>query len=118
MGILESRVKGIVYSRTLKSVCVMTSWCATVSSTSSKRKGSGRRGMSRRWMRSTVRNWRNWEEALEFSENPSPEEMADVFEVINATAKRTKWTLEDTGGPFRKKKKQEEQGGFERRLIL
>ncbi|MBP6975815.1 MAG: nucleoside triphosphate pyrophosphohydrolase [Candidatus Moranbacteria bacterium] len=56
------------------------------------------------------------EEALEFSENPSPEEMADVFEVINALLKEQKWTLEDIVAI--QKKKREERGGFERRLIL
>ncbi len=56
------------------------------------------------------------EEALEFSENPSPEEMADVFEVINALLKEQKWTLEDIVAI--QKKKRGEGGGFERPLIL
>lgn len=56
------------------------------------------------------------EEVSEFSENPSLEEMADVFEVITALLKERGWALEDIVAL--QKKKREEKGGFERRLIL
>jgi len=56
------------------------------------------------------------EEVSEFFENPSQEEMADVFEVITAVLKERDWALEDIVAL--QKKKREERGGFERRLIL
>jgi len=56
------------------------------------------------------------EEVSEFLENPSQEEMADVFEVITAILKERGWALEDIVAL--QKKKREERGGFERRLIL
>ena len=56
------------------------------------------------------------EEVSEFFENPSREEMADVFEVITAVLKERDWALEDIVAL--QKKKREERGGFERRLIL
>ena len=56
------------------------------------------------------------EEVSEFLENPSQEEMADVFEVITAILKEQGWALEDIVAL--QKKKREERGGFERRLIL
>ena len=56
------------------------------------------------------------EEDSEFFENPSQEEMADVFEVITAVLKEQGWALEDIVAL--QKKKRGERGGFERRLIL
>ena len=56
------------------------------------------------------------EEVSEFFENPSQEEMADVFEVITAVLKEQGWALEDIVAL--QKKKRGERGGFERRLIL
>ena len=56
------------------------------------------------------------EEVSEFSENPSLEEMADIFEVITALLTERGWALEDVVAL--QKKKREERGSFEKRLIL
>lgn len=56
------------------------------------------------------------EEILEFIKDESKEEMADVFEVITAILAEKKWNIEEIIEI--QKKKREERGGFEKRIIL
>ena len=56
------------------------------------------------------------EEVNEFSEAPSQEEMADIFEVITGILTDRGWTIEDIVAV--QKEKREKRGGFERRIIL
>ncbi len=56
------------------------------------------------------------EEAQEFAAEPSEEELADIWEVIEAIMAHAKF---DQGKLFAtKKRKQDERGGFVRRIIL
>ncbi len=56
------------------------------------------------------------EEVEEFMEAESQEEMADVFEVINAILKEKGWGIEDIVAV--QKTKRAEKGGFDERIIL
>lgn len=56
------------------------------------------------------------EEVGEFLEAENKEEMADVFEVITAILAQKEWNIEDIIGI--QKKKREERGGFEKKIIL
>lgn len=56
------------------------------------------------------------EEVSEFQEAETPEEMADILEVIDAIMKFKGFNREDIEAI--KKKKAEERGGFENRIIL
>ncbi len=56
------------------------------------------------------------EEVGEFLEEENKEEMADIFEVITAILAQKKWNIEDIIGI--QKKKREDRGGFEKRIIL
>jgi len=56
------------------------------------------------------------EEVLEYMEADSEEEMADIFEVIHAIMKEKGWNIEHIVEV--QKKKREERGGFEKRIIL
>ena len=56
------------------------------------------------------------EEVAEWMKDESIEEMADVFEVLTAILKTKGWGLEKVIEI--QKKKREERGGFEKKLIL
>ncbi|AEK19744.1 nucleoside triphosphate pyrophosphohydrolase [Methanococcus maripaludis] len=56
------------------------------------------------------------EEATEFSENPSIEELADIFEVINAICEFYGFDLKEI--EEERIKKLNERGGFSERVIL
>lgn len=56
------------------------------------------------------------EEIGEFLEAESKEEMADVFEVITAILAQKGWNIEEVIEI--QKKKREDRGGFEKRIIL
>lgn len=56
------------------------------------------------------------EEVAEFTENPCQEELADILEVIDALVIVKNWDMSDVLAV--QKKKREERGGFEQRLIL
>ncbi len=54
------------------------------------------------------------EEILEFKENPVPEELADIQEVVDALKKLSSFESTDAV----QKQKREERGGFEKRIII
>jgi predicted house-cleaning noncanonical NTP pyrophosphatase (MazG superfamily) len=56
------------------------------------------------------------EEADEFTQDSNKEEMADIFEVITAINSFKGWTIEEIVEV--QKKKREERGGFENKIIL
>lgn len=56
------------------------------------------------------------EEAAEFAEKPSQEELADVLEVVRALMSAHGWTPEDVERV--RAAKAEERGAFEKRLVL
>ncbi len=56
------------------------------------------------------------EEVQEFTADQSPEEMADIFEVITALLEFHRWSLEDIVAI--QKEKREKRGGFSKRIIL
>lgn len=56
------------------------------------------------------------EEVSEFLKAESKEEMADVFEVITAILANRGWNIEEIIEA--QKKKREERGGFEKKIIL
>lgn len=56
------------------------------------------------------------EEAEEFIEAESEEEMADIFEVIYAIMEKKGWSIEQIVEIQKKKRK--EKGGFEQKIIL
>lgn len=56
------------------------------------------------------------EEVAEFLEAENIEEMADIFEVIDALLELKGWKYEEIADI--QKKKRDERGGFERRIIL
>ncbi len=56
------------------------------------------------------------EEVEEFGQEPSPEELSDILEVINAIADFQGYDREELEQI--RQKKQQERGGFEKRIIL
>src|SRR3989344_6917142 len=56
------------------------------------------------------------EEGREFLGTETQEEMADIFEVISAVLAEKGWTIDDIVAV--QKKKREERGGFEKKIIL
>lgn len=56
------------------------------------------------------------EEVKEFSESESPEELADLLEVVGAITDYRNWSREEL--EIIRKKKVEERGAFKKRIIL